>query len=136
VYTDRKDTAHINRLIADILLDVPTLSITLDNDVCFQKHEELSEIIAATVFFCHPYRSSEKGTVENRNGRIREFIPRGSDLSEIPAATIKAAETFLRTRYLKCLGYRTPAEAWEEELTKARARATIQKTPHGVRERV
>jgi transposase, IS30 family len=61
VYTEDKTTAHINTLIAHTLGDTPIRSLTLDNDLSFQKHEALSEIIGAVVFFCNPYHSWEKG---------------------------------------------------------------------------
>jgi IS30 family transposase len=108
----------INQLIAGGLRDVPVKSITLDNDISFQKHEALSELIAATVFFTRPYASSDKGTVENRNGRIREFVPKRCDISQLPAAIIRQAEHHLRTHFMKCLGFRTPAEVWQAEVLK------------------
>lgn len=122
IYTEDKTTLTINELIAGVLKDVPVKSITLDNDISFQKHEELSDMIDAVVYFTHPYTSSDKGTVENRNGRIREFVPKGSDISLVPNNTLAKAQTHLRTRYMKCLNFQTPQECWEAELTKARAR--------------
>lgn len=127
IYTEDKTTLTVNELIAGCLKDVPVKSITLDNDISFQKHEALSEMIEATVYFTHPYTSSDKGTVENRNGRIREFIPKRCDISKIPANVIKQAEEHLRTRFMKCLGFRTPEEAWATELLKV-ACAKIKKT--------
>lgn len=126
IYTEDKTTLTINELIAGVLRDVPVKSITLDNDISFQKHEALSELIDAVVYFTHPYTSSDKGTVENRNGRIREFVPKGCDISQVPNVTITKAQTHLRTRFMKCLGFHTPKECWETELAKYHAR--IQKT--------
>lgn len=122
IYTEDKATLTINELIAGVLRDIPVKSITLDNDISFQKHEELSEMIDAVVYFTHPYTSSDKGTVENRNGRIREFVPKGCDISSIPPEILLKAERHLRTRFMKCLGFRTPTECWASELAKARAR--------------
>lgn len=122
VYTEDKTTLTINQLIAGVLKNIPVKSITLDNDISFQKHEELSEMLAAVVYFTHPYTSSDKGAVENRNGRIREFVPKGCDISQVPNETIIKAQTHLRTRFMKCLDFRTPAECWEEEVYKAHAR--------------
>jgi IS30 family transposase len=119
IYTEDKTTKHINHLIHQTLGNIPIRSLTLDNDLSFQKHEALSELIDATVYFTHPYTSSDKGTVENRNGRIREFVPKRCDISKIPASVIKQAEDQLRTRFMKCLGFRTPEEEWVRELKKA-----------------
>lgn len=122
VYTEDKTTAHINTLVAQTLSEAPVQSLTLDNDLSFQKHEELSELVGAVVFFCHPYCSSEKGTVENRNHAIRRYAPKRTDLSSVPAERFKEIETILRTRYMKCLGFKTPQEAWDIEMKKWRKR--------------
>jgi IS30 family transposase len=118
IYTEDKTTLTINHLIATVLKDVPVRSLTLDNDISFQKHEALSALIEATVYFTRPYTSSDKGTVENRNGRIREFVPKRCDISAY-RDMITEAQQHLRTRYLKCLGFYTPEEVWERELLKA-----------------
>jgi len=115
IYTEDKTTAHINQLIHQTLGTVPMVSLTLDNDISFQKHEALSELVKAVVYFTHPYTSSDKGTVENLNGRIREFIPKLCDISQFKKLIV-VAETKLRTRYMKCLGFRTPEEVWRGEL--------------------
>jgi IS30 family transposase len=116
IYTDDKTTLTVNMLIATTLKDVPVKSITLDNDLSFQKHEALSALVGAVVYFTHPYTSSDKGTVENRNGRIREFVPKGCDISTIPKEVIAKAAQHLRTRFMKCLGFRTPQECWDAAL--------------------
>jgi IS30 family transposase len=120
VYTENKTTAHINALIAHTLLGIPVRSITLDNDLSFQKHKELSELVGTVVFFCNPYHSWEKGTVENRNGRVRRYAPKKTDFSKMPLARFKEIETILRTRYMTCLKFKTPQEAWDIEMTKWR----------------
>jgi len=120
IYTEDKTTAHINDLIAKALIDVPIKSITLDNDLSFQKHEELSELIGVIVFFCNPYHSWEKGTVENRNRAVRRYAPKKTNLSTISIERFKEIETILRTRYMKCLNFLTPQEAWDLELKKAK----------------
>jgi IS30 family transposase len=127
IYTEDKTTLTINHLIASCLKDVPVKSITLDNDISFQKHEALSNLIEATVYFTHPYTSSDKGTVENRNGRIREFVPKRCDISKVTASVIRQAEDHLRTHFMKCLNFRTSEEAWLSELAQVRC-VTIKKT--------
>lgn len=122
VYTEDKTTAHINKLVAQTLSEAPVKSLTLDNDLSFQKHEELSELVDAIVFFCHPYCSSEKGTVENRNHAVRRYVPKKTDLSSVPLERFKEIETTLRTRYMKCLGFHTPQEAWDNEIAKWKKR--------------
>lgn len=113
-----RSTAAVNELIFTLLKQAPLKSLTLDNDLSFKKHEALSALIAATVFFCHPYSSSEKGTVENRNRAIRRSVPKRTDLSQVSEETIRLIETKLRNRPMKCLGYLTPQEAWDAEIAK------------------
>lgn len=89
-------------------------SLTLDNDISFSKHKELSDMIGAPVYFCHPYHSWEKGGVENTNQLIRQYIPKGSDISKFSHQYIRDVETKLRNRPKKCLGYKTPLEVMVE----------------------
>lgn len=131
IYTEDKTTLTVNQLIAGCLKNIPVLSLTLDNDLSFQKHEALSLLIEATVYFARPYTSSDKGTVENRNGRIREFVPKRCDISQIPEDTIKHATYILRTRYMKCLNFRTPQEAWDREMQKQTYGTILKKTHVG-----
>ena len=67
-------------------------TITADNDILFQKHKELAKILNVKIYFCHPYHSWEKGTVENINGHIRKYIPKGSDISKYSEYFIKRHE--------------------------------------------
>jgi transposase, IS30 family len=143
VYTENKTTTHINALIAKTLHGVPVKSITLDNDLSFQKHEELSELVGVVVFFCHPYCSHEKGTVENRNRAVRRYAPKRTDLSSVPPERFKEIETILRTRFMKCLAFKTPQEAWEIEMEKEkvregkkRERATVSTLPASIIQKV
>jgi len=117
-YTEEKNTAHINNLVAKTLRGAPVKSLTIDNDLSFQKHEELSELIQATVFFCRPYCSHEKGTVENRNRAIRRYAPKRSDLSGYDLKHFQEIENKLRNKFMKCLRYKTPQEAWDYEMSK------------------
>lgn len=126
VYTEEKDTLSVNTLLSTTLAGAPVRSITLDNDIAFQKHKELSELIQASVYFTHPYSSQEKGTVENRNKAIREYIPKRSDISHY-RHVVEYAEEKLRERFMVVLGGRSPREAWEEEMKKHAERVVKKK---------
>lgn len=117
-YLESRDTATVNRATAELLAGLPVNSLTIDNDISFQKHDELSEVLQAAVFFCHPQSPHEKGTVENRNKAIRRYVKKRSDLSKYDLSYFKMVEEKLRTRFMKCLGYKTPKEAFEIELLK------------------
>lgn len=85
-------------------------TVTTDNDLLFAKHERLAAILSVRIFFCHPYHSWEKGTVENTNKVIRRDIPKGADLSKYSKRFIERLEAKLNRRPMKCLDYRTPEE--------------------------
>jgi len=118
IYLKDRSTKNVNRLIEILLKDIPVQSLTLDNDLSFQKHQELSELIEATVFFCHPHTPYEKGTIENRNKAIRRYVKKKSDLSKYQPEYFKMVETKLRTKFMKCLNYRTPEEVFKIEMEK------------------
>jgi IS30 family transposase len=119
-YLEDRSNANVNDLIEKMLVDIPVKSLTLDNDISFQRHEELSELIKATVFFCHPQSPHEKGTVENRNKAIRRYVKKRSDLSKYEAPYFKMVETKLRNRFMKCLNFKTPEEMFEKEILKTK----------------
>lgn len=117
-YLDNRDTATVNAAVQELLQDIPVKTLTLDNDISFQKHEKLSVLIGADIFFCHPFASHEKGTVENRNKAIRRYLPKRTDLSTYSEEYIRGVEQILQNRFMKCLGYQTPHEALQKELHK------------------
>ncbi|MFM7088306.1 MAG: IS30 family transposase [Candidatus Paceibacterota bacterium] len=120
MYLEDRSNANVNRLVEELLHGIPVKSLTLDNDISFQKHEELSELINATIYFCHPQSPHEKGTVENRNKAIRRYIKKRSDLSEYTLEYFKKVERKLRTRFMECLKFQTPQEAFEKEILKTK----------------
>jgi IS30 family transposase len=89
-------------------------TLTLDNDLLFRMHKTLEILLKIPIYFCDPYASWQKGTVENRNKIIRKFIPKGSNLRKYDKEDIEAVEYFLNSRYLKCLKYLTPQEKLEK----------------------
>lgn len=91
-------------------------TLTLDNDILFKMHKTLEKLINVKIYFCHPYHSWEKGSVENVNKEIRKFIPKGSDLSQYDQKFIQEIEKHINGRFMECLMYATP----EEKLNKYR----------------
>lgn len=89
-------------------------SLTLDNDIIFRKHKELSELLGKPIYFCHPYHSWEKGGVENINKLIRRYIPKSSDISQYADEYIQTIQDKLNNRPRKCLKYKTPNEIMVE----------------------
>lgn len=85
-------------------------TLTIDNDILFRMHKTLEKLLSIKIYFCHPYHSWEKGTVENTNGYIRRYIPKGSDLSKYDKEHISIIEKRCNERFMKCLKYATPEE--------------------------
>lgn len=91
-------------------------TVTTDNGSENTNHQEITKETGMAVFFCHAYHSWEKGTVENTNGRIRRFIPKGISMDTITDDQIKALEYQLNSTPRKCLQYLTPYEKMQQIL--------------------
>ena len=91
-------------------------SVTFDNDTCFARHMLLRGMLSATTYFCDAYANWQKGGVENANGRIRRWLPRGTDLDEISEQDIQEIAMTINLTPRKCLAYRSPVEAFLSEL--------------------
>lgn len=85
-------------------------TLTHDNGIENKEHEQVAEALDLTTYFCRPYASWEKGGIENMNGRIRRFIPKGCDIDTFSDAEIQSIEDRLNNTPRKCLKYRTPHE--------------------------
>jgi len=123
-YLEDRTTKNVNNAIRKILQGLPIESLTIDNDISFQKHKEFSKLIETEIFFCHPQSPYEKGTIENRNKAIRRYVKKKTDLSTISKETFSFVEEKLRNKYMKCLNYRTPKEVFERELKKNEMKKT------------
>lgn len=107
--------ANALKALLDIKQQFPELtSITTDNDVLWRYHKKLEAVLGVPFYFCHPYSSWEKGSVEHYNGQARKYIRKGSDISQYGEVYIHMIETKLNNRYMKVLGYKTPQEALAE----------------------
>ena len=107
--------ANMERAFRKIHEQFPELSsVTTDNDLLFIHHKRLQKILGVPIYFCHPYSSWEKGTVENANGVIRKDMPKSSDLSKYSDEFVDEVRRKINNRYLECLKFKTPAEALEE----------------------
>jgi IS30 family transposase len=107
---DTPSIGLVHRYLTEMTGGIIMNTLTLDNDILFRKHEEMSRILGVPVYFCHPYHSWEKGGVENTNKLIRRYIPKGSDISRVSDERITEIQEKLNARPRKCLRYRTPAE--------------------------
>jgi len=114
---DRKGSSETREAVISRLRSLPRparKSITYDNGTENVEHEAVSLALGVRSYFCAPYRSWEKGTVENTIGLVRRFLPKGTDLSTITDEEVREIEAWLNNRPRKCLGYKTPAEVFDK----------------------
>lgn len=91
-------------------------TLTIDGGPENAKHRKLKRTFKSGVYSCNPYRSWEKGSVENMFGRVRRFIPKGTSLDKVSHKRIKSIEYWLNNTPRKCLAYKTPNEIMRAEL--------------------
>lgn len=102
--------------LASMAKNLYCLTITHDNGIENKQHEFLAAILNIQTYFCDPYSSWQKGSIENTIGRIRRFIPKGSDISLYSDAYIQMIEDWLNNTPRKCLGFKTPNEVYFNNL--------------------
>jgi transposase, IS30 family len=81
----RRTAVAVEDAILDLLVpyQADTHTITFDNGKEFANHQSIAEKLQAQMYFAHPYSSWERGSNENTNGLIRQYLPKGSDFSTI-----------------------------------------------------
>ena len=86
----------------------PVKTLTFDNDMAFCDHLYIARSLNARSFFTRPYTSQDKGTVKNRIGVIRMFLPKKTDLRLVSYQTIKSIENKINNRPVRKFNYLTP----------------------------
>lgn len=99
--------------------DLPTLmrkTLTYDRGSEMARHAELAQRLQIDIFFADPYSPWQRGTNENTNGLIRQYLPKGIDLSPATQSYLNDIAMSLNTRPRKALGFKTPLDKYNELL--------------------
>jgi len=109
-----KDSGEIAASMIKIMSQIPCHTITLDNGKEFAKHEKISQELCVPIYFAHPHSPWERGTNENTNKLLRQFLPKGSSFRTLTDDKLNYYVNLLNERPRKCLGFKTPKEVLYE----------------------
>ena len=93
-------------------------SMTYDQGKEMARHEALSRALKIRVYFCDPHSPWQRPSNENMNGLVRQYLPKGCDLSIYGQKDLNAIAESLNTRPRACLGFLTPLEVFAAECAK------------------
>lgn len=93
------------------------LTMTMDNGPENTGHEKISRKTGLKIYFARPYHSWERGGNEKGNGMIRRYFPKKTSFDDISEKEIRFVEDRINNRPMKCLGWKTPNEVYQEHLT-------------------
>lgn len=107
--------------IANSITELPShlrRSLAWDQGAEMARHADLKILAGLPVYFCDPHSPWQRGTNENTNGLLRQYFPKGTDLSTHSPEDLEAVAVALNGRPRKTLGWKTPAEALDELMTR------------------
>lgn len=111
-----KKSETIQKAICRKLINTPWLkTLTFDNDLAFAGHEKIAARLKVKTYFTRPYTSQDKGSVENKIGILRRFIPKKTDLTVISQQQIKSIENKLNNRPVRKFNYQTPNQVFSDQ---------------------
>jgi IS30 family transposase len=93
------------------------VSLTYDRGSEMARHQDLTKALNMPIFFAPPYRPGARATNENTNGLLRQYLPKGTDLSVHSPADLASIQARLNTRPRRILGFQTPQERFDALLS-------------------
>ena len=120
-YVESKDAKKVSDALIAMMLPFASYvkSITFDNGKEFAKHKKIEKALNAKVYFAHPYSSWERGTNENTNGLIRQYLPKGTSFETVSQEEITKVNAEINLRPRKRLGYDCPAKVFDAQVSRA-----------------
>jgi len=115
----RRNVAALNKRVIEFIKEHPGLflSITADNGTEFHGYREIEQATGVPIYFATPYHSWERGTNENTNGLIRQYLPKRTSMKHLTQAQCNTIAGSLNNRPRKRHGYRTPLEVLSQFFT-------------------
>lgn len=110
--TARATAKQLHNRLVPLIAAVKT--ITGDNGKEFADHRRIRNQLDCTFYFADPYASWQRGTNENTNGLIRQYLPKQRNLQSLTGPEVRKIENRLNYRPRKCLGYLTPYEVFHD----------------------
>jgi len=116
IRASNKTAKAVTSAITDAMgpLSARVHTLTYDNGKEFAHHEKIAKNLDAKGFFAHPYHSWERGLNENTNGLLRQYFPKGKEITHANDAEVQRAMDRLNNRPRKCLGFKTPNQVFNE----------------------
>ena len=88
-------------------------------------HPELARRLKIDIWFADPHAPWQRGSNENTNGLLRQFMPKGTDLSDVSQTWLNDVARLMNGRPRKTLGWKTPAETMAEEIAAFRSNVAL-----------
>jgi IS30 family transposase len=110
----------VRAAISDAMLPLPMQlrrSLTWDQGAEMSQHVQLRIDTGMQIYFCEPRSPWQRGTNENTNGLLRQYFPKGTDLTRYGTEELAAVANALNNRPRKALSWKTPAEKLREHLS-------------------
>lgn len=101
-------------------------TLTYDQGKEMARHQELEKRVGIRVYFADPHSPWQRPTNENTNGLLRQYFPKGTDLSEYSQRHLTQVAEELNNRPRKSLGFRTPAEVMAQQVRELRSGVALQ----------